>query len=89
MRWLLALLIVLNAVVFAAVQGAFGPLPFAGPHEFRYVIEQVNADSLQVRPETAQEAADQAVVGTPSDPAPVKVKPLSPNNGATNSGSRP
>lgn len=77
LRWTLAVLVLANLLVFAAIRGIFGPLPWAGnPHQPMYLNRQVQPAALQVRPETAQEAADRAVVGAPAPQAPVQTQTL-------------
>jgi len=76
LRWLIAILFLADMLAFVAVRGVFGPLPAAGLREPNHVSRQIHADSLQVRPMTAAEAADQAVVGEPAPAAPIAASSL-------------
>jgi hypothetical protein len=76
LRWLIAILFLANMLAFVALRGMFGPLPSAGLREPNHVSRQIHADSLQVRPMTAADAADQAVVGEPAPAAPVAASAL-------------
>ncbi|CAG4888004.1 hypothetical protein [Paraburkholderia gardini] len=76
LRWLIAILFLANMLAFAAVRGVFGPLPSAGLREPNHVSRQIHAESLQIRPMTAAEAADQAVVGEPAPAAPIAASAL-------------
>jgi hypothetical protein len=79
LRWTIAVLVLANLLAFAAIRGVFGPLPVAADSQPMYLNRQVHPESLHVRPETAQEAAeaaDKAVVGAPAPEAPVQAQPL-------------
>jgi hypothetical protein len=76
LRWLVAILIIANLLMFAVARGAFGPLPSAGGREPHHLLQQVRPESLAARPLGADEAGDQAVVGGPAPAAPVQSTPL-------------
>jgi hypothetical protein len=76
LRWLLALLFLANLLMFVVVQGVFGPLPAAGGREPHHLDRQVHPELVRVRPISAEEAADQAVVGGPAPAAAVQAAPL-------------
>jgi hypothetical protein len=76
LRWTIAVLFLANLLAFAAMRGMFGPLPAAGSRESVHLNQQVHPEWLGVRPETADEAADQAVVGAPAPVTPVQTQSL-------------
>ncbi|WP_133649972.1 hypothetical protein [Paraburkholderia flava] len=66
LRWLIAILFLANMLAFVAMRGVFGPLPSAGAREPNHLNRQIRPETLQVRPLSAADAADQAVVGGPA-----------------------
>ncbi len=76
LRWLIAILFLANMLAFVALRGVFGPLPSAGPREPNHVNRQIHPEWLKVRPMSAADAADQAVVGAPAPAAPVAASAL-------------
>jgi hypothetical protein len=76
LRWLIAILILADLLAFVAVRGVFGPTPTAGGREPNHLSRQIHPDALKVRPVTAAEAADQAVVGGPAPAAPIAASAL-------------
>ncbi|QSN61476.1 MULTISPECIES: hypothetical protein [unclassified Caballeronia] len=77
LRWLIALLILANVLVFALVHGMFGSsLPAAGAREPHHLLQQVRPETLTTRPLRPEEAADQPQVGGPAPAANVETKPL-------------
>jgi hypothetical protein len=78
LRWLITLLIIANAVAFAAAQGMFGATPAAGPRESYHLNRQIRPEWLREQPMSAAEAQDQAVVGGPAPVAPIAASALAP-----------
>ena len=79
LRWLIALLILGNLLVFAVMRGMFGPLPAAGAREPHHLERQVHPEWIKARPISEAETAEQAIVGQP-DPTPsIKAAPLAPS----------
>ncbi|WJF90073.1 hypothetical protein QS306_13405 [Paraburkholderia bonniea] len=78
LRWLIVILLLANLGAFAAVRGAFGPLPSASPRETQQLNRQIHPDWLRVQALSAAEAADQVVVGSPMPEAPVAASTVSP-----------
>jgi len=76
LRWPIAILIVLNVLAFVALLGAFGPTPIASARETNHLNRQIHPDWLKVRPVSAADAADQAVVGGPVPKAPISTSEL-------------
>lgn len=76
LRWLLAVLVLANLLMFVVVQGVFGPLPAAGGREPQHLDRQVHPELVRVRPIGPEEAADQPVVGGPAPAAAVQAAPL-------------
>ena len=76
LRWLVAVLIIANLLMFAVARGAFGPLPSAGGREPHHLLQQVRPDSLTVRPLRPEDAGELPVVGGPAPAAPVQATPL-------------
>jgi hypothetical protein len=76
LRWLIAILFLANMLAFVAMRGIFGPTPTAGGREPNHLNRQLHAEGLKVRPVTAAEAADQAVVGGPAPTAPIAASAL-------------
>ncbi|KND54706.1 hypothetical protein BPUN_4038 [Candidatus Paraburkholderia kirkii] len=78
LRWLIALLIFANLLMFAVTRGAFGPLPAAGarePHHL-FLLQQVHPEALTTRALHPEEAFDQPRVGGPAPAANVQTSPL-------------
>ncbi|RKP58761.1 hypothetical protein [Pararobbsia silviterrae] len=65
LRWVIAFLLIANLAAFAAVSGAFGPLPSAGELEPGHTSSQVHPERLDVQ--LAGAPASSAVVGAPVD----------------------
>ena len=67
LRWVIAFLLIANLAAFAAVSGAFGPLPSAGDLEPGHVGSQVHPEHLTVQVAAAENPAlpASAVVGAP------------------------
>ena len=67
LRWVIAFLLIANLAAFAAVSGAFGPLPSAGDLEPGHVGSQVHPEHLTVQVAGAENPAlpASAVVGAP------------------------
>jgi len=76
LRGLIAILILANVLAFATSLGAFGPVPIASSREPNHLNRQIHPESLQVRPVSAADAADQAVVGGPAPQAPISTSAL-------------
>jgi hypothetical protein len=76
LRWLIAILFLANLLAFVAVRGVFGPTPTASGREPNHLSREVHPDWLKVRPVTATDAADQAVVGAAAPVAPVAASAL-------------
>jgi hypothetical protein len=76
LRWLLALLLLANLVIFVVVQGGLGPLPSAGVREPQHLDRQFHPELVRVHPIGPEESADQAVVGAPAPTADVRTAPL-------------
>ncbi|GAB5098317.1 hypothetical protein P9250_19555 [Caballeronia sp. LP006] len=76
LRWLIALLILANLLMFAIVRSTFGPLPAAGAREPHHLLEQVHPETLVTRALHPEEAADQPQVGAPAPAANVQERPL-------------
>jgi hypothetical protein len=76
LRWLIALLILANLLMFAVVQGMFGPLPAAGAREPHHLLQQVHPEALNVRPLHPEDAADQPQVGGPVPATNIEASPL-------------
>jgi hypothetical protein len=76
LRWLIAILILVNALAFAVLRGMLGPLSTFDSHEPNRASRQVHPESLKVRPLSAAEAADQAVVGAPAPTPPIQSSTL-------------
>ncbi|HEY3599369.1 MAG TPA: hypothetical protein VGL08_17880 [Paraburkholderia sp.] len=77
LRWLITLLVIANLLAFVAVRGMFGPAPAAGTREPNHLNRQIHPEWLEVRPMSAADAADQAVVGGPAPVAPIAASALS------------
>ncbi|KNH09968.1 hypothetical protein BRCH_01904 [Candidatus Burkholderia brachyanthoides] len=77
LRWLVAFLILANLLMFAVVQGMFGPLPAAGAREPHHLQQQVHPEVLNARPLHPEDAADQPQVGGLAPAANVQERPLS------------
>ena len=66
LRWVIAFLLIANLAAFAAVSGAFGPLPSAGDLEPGHVSSQVHPEHLDVQLAVADTPLPaSAVVGAP------------------------
>jgi len=66
LRWVIAFLLIANLAAFAAVSGAFGPLPSAGDLEPGHVSSQVHPEHLDVQLAAADTPLPaSAVVGAP------------------------
>jgi hypothetical protein len=67
LRWVIAFLLIANLAAFAAVSGAFGPVPSAGDLEPGHVSSQVHPERLDVQLASVEPAAtpSAAVVGAP------------------------
>jgi hypothetical protein len=66
LRWVIAFLLIANVAAFAAVSGAFGPLPSAGDLEPGHVGSQVHPEHLDVQLTAANTPLPaSAVVGAP------------------------
>jgi hypothetical protein len=66
LRWVIAFLLIANLAAFAAVSGAFGPLPSAGDLEPGHVGSQVHPERLDVQLVAAETPLPApAVVGAP------------------------
>jgi hypothetical protein len=76
LRWPIAILILVNVLAFVALRGVFGPLPAIGGREANHLNRQIHPDWLKVRPVSAADAADQAVVGGPAPEAPISTSEL-------------
>ncbi|MCC8404315.1 hypothetical protein LJ655_20920 [Paraburkholderia sp. MMS20-SJTN17] len=76
LRWPIAILIVLNVLAFVALRGAFGPALTAGARQPDLLNRQIHPDWLKVRPVSAADAADQAVVGGPAPQARISTSEL-------------
>ncbi|MFM0323744.1 hypothetical protein [Caballeronia glebae] len=76
LRWLIALLILANLLMFAVMRGVFGPLPAAGAREPHHLLQQVHPEALATRPLSPDEAFDQPRVGGPAPAANVQSAPL-------------
>jgi hypothetical protein len=76
LRWLIAILFLANLLAFVAVRGVFGPTPTASGREPNHLSREGHPDGLKVRPITAAEAGDQAVVGAPAPAAPIAASAL-------------
>jgi hypothetical protein len=76
LRWLIALLILANLLMFAVVRGMVGPLPAAGAREPHHLLQQVHPEALNTRPIHPEEAFDQPRVGGPAPAANVQTTPL-------------
>jgi hypothetical protein len=76
LRWLIALLILANLLMFAVVRGTFGPLPAAGAREPPHLLQQVHPEALTTRSIHPEEAFDQPRVGGPAPAANVQTAPL-------------
>ena len=76
LRWPIAILIVVNVLAFAALSGAFGSIPAVSGRGPNYLNRQVHSDWLKVRPVSAADAADQAVVGGPAPQARISTSEL-------------
>jgi hypothetical protein len=76
LRWLIAFLILANLLMFAVVQGFFGPLPAAGAREPHHLLQQVHPETLNARPLHPEDAVDQPQVGGPAPAANVQTAPL-------------
>jgi hypothetical protein len=76
LRWPIAILILANVLAFVALRGAFGPVPVAAGRDPAHLNRQIHPDWLKVRPVSAADAADQAVVGGPAPSAPISTSEL-------------
>ncbi|AET87986.1 hypothetical protein A9R05_00805 [Burkholderia sp. KK1] len=76
LRWLIALLILANLLMFTVMRGMFGPLPAAGAREPHHLLQQVRPEALATRPLGPDEAFDQPRVGGPAPAANVQSTPL-------------
>lgn len=76
LRWLIAILVVADLVAFALASGMLGPLPASGPREPNHLNRQIHPEWLQVRPLSAAEANDQAIVGKAAPTPAVATTPL-------------
>ncbi|WP_233846538.1 hypothetical protein [Paraburkholderia sp. HD33-4] len=76
LRWPIAILIVVNVLAFVALRGAFGPSTTSRGREPNYLTRQIHPDWLKVRPVSAADASDQAVVGGPAPQAPISTSEL-------------
>ncbi|KXU90003.1 hypothetical protein CI15_07475 [Paraburkholderia monticola] len=76
LRWPIAILFVVNVLAFVALRGVFGPTPIASARETNHLNRQIHPDWLKVRPVSAADAADQAVVGGPAPEAPISTSEL-------------
>lgn len=65
LRWVIAFLLIANLAAFAAVSGAFGPLPSAGDLEPGHISSQVHPEHLDVQLAAAAPLAASTVVGAP------------------------
>lgn len=77
LRWLIAVLVLANLLMFTVARGVFGPLPSAGGREPHHLLQQVRPETLSTRPLRPEDSADQPVVGGPAPAAPVRSAPLS------------
>jgi hypothetical protein len=77
LRWLITILVLANVAAFALASGIFGPLPSSGPREPNHLEREIHPEWLKVRPISAAEANDQAVVGTAAPTPSVATSPLS------------
>jgi hypothetical protein len=66
LRWVIAFLLIANLAAFAAVSGAFGPIPSAGDLEPGHVSSQVHPEHLDVQLASA-DPTPAPVVGAPVD----------------------
>ncbi|SAK40829.1 hypothetical protein AWB79_00332 [Caballeronia hypogeia] len=76
LRWLIALLILANLLMFAVMRGTFGPLPAASAREPHHLTQQVRPEALTTRSIPPEEAFDQPRVGGPAPAANVRTAPL-------------
>jgi hypothetical protein len=76
LRWLIAILVLANVAAFALASGIFSPLPSSGPREPNHLDRQIHPEWLKVRPISAAEANDQAIVGTAAPAPAVAASPL-------------
>ena len=76
LRWLIALLVLANVIVFVVAQGGVSPLPSAGAREPQHLDRQLHPELVRVRPISPEESADQAVVGGPAPSPAVEAAPL-------------
>jgi hypothetical protein len=76
LRWLIALLILANLLMFAVMRGMFGPLPAAGAREPHHLLQQVHPETLTTRSIHLEDAFDQPHVGGPAPAANVQTAPL-------------
>jgi hypothetical protein len=77
LRWLIVLLLVANLAAAAAVFGAFGPPPAAGPRETGHLARQIHPELLLVHPIPPSASVDVPVVGGPVAPSDIQSQPLS------------
>lgn len=76
LRWLIAILVLANVLAFALASGMLGPLPSSGPREPNHLNRQIHPEWLKVRPLSAAEANDQAIVGKAAPTPAVATAPL-------------
>ena len=76
LRWLIAILVLANALAFALASGMLGPLPYSGPREPSRLNREVHPEWLKAKPISATEAGEQAIVGTPAPAPDVTSAPL-------------
>ncbi|SAK41331.1 hypothetical protein AWB75_00326 [Caballeronia catudaia] len=76
LRWLIALLILANLLMFIVMRGMFGPLPAAGAREPHHLLQQVHPEALATRPLGPDEAFEQPRVGGPAPAANVQSTPI-------------
>jgi hypothetical protein len=75
LRWLIAILFLANLLAFALASGMLGALPSSGAREPNHLNRQVNPESLRVRPVSAADSVDQAMLG---GPVPMAAAPTAP-----------
>ncbi|MFT4063554.1 hypothetical protein [Paraburkholderia sp.] len=76
LRWPIVILILANVLAFVALRGAFGPTPTAAGREPNHLNRQIHPEELKVKPVSAADSADQAVVGGPVPEAPISASAL-------------
>ncbi len=77
LRWLIAILVLANLLVFAFASGLIAMLPASSQRELAHLNRQIHPDWLTVQPVSEAEAANRAVVGGAMPAAPVQASGLS------------